>query len=219
MDDYDEPCRAWTARAQEYPRPPSLTSLLFVPFYQLIAIMKFHAVVLVLASAAAAAPVADATTSIAERQSPSAVTDLLLFGLTLPQFTARRNNRDPATLDWSTDGCTNSPDNPFGFPFLPGCHRHDFGYRNYRAQSRFNKDAKAKIDLNFKNDLYYQCEGAWAKRACRALADVYYQAVRRFGGSDTSRREEAGRAYEEAVVIYEKAVKEAQEEGLLPVLN
>ncbi|GJN72528.1 hypothetical protein PLICBS_006601 [Purpureocillium lilacinum] len=184
--------------------------------------MKFHAAVLALASVAIAAPVADATTSIAERQSSNAVTDQLLFSLTLPQFTARRNKKDPATLDWSSDGCTSSPDNPFGFPFLPGCHRHDFGYQNYRAQARFTKAAKAKIDLNFKTDLYYQCQGVSAKGACQALADVYYEAVRRFGGGDATKREEqeeVDRAYKEAVARYEKAVKEAQEEGLLPVLD
>jgi len=46
--------------------------------------------------------------------------------------------------------------------------------------------------------------------------------VRRFGGGDATKREEqeeVDRAYEEAVARYEKAVKEAQEEGLLPVLD
>ncbi|UNI23813.1 hypothetical protein JDV02_009609 [Purpureocillium takamizusanense] len=192
-------------------------------FIARFAIMRFHAVLFALASSAAAAPLADATTtSIVERQSPEAVTDQLLFSLSLPQFTARRNKKDPATLDWSSDGCTSSPDNPFGFPFLPGCHRHDFGYQNYRAQTRFTKDAKAKIDLNFKNDLYYQCQGVSAKGACESLADVYYAAVRKFGGGDASKREEqedVDRLYDEAVARYEKAVKEAQEEGLLPVLD
>ncbi|KAJ6445265.1 phospholipase A2 [Purpureocillium lavendulum] len=181
--------------------------------------MKFHAVVFALASVAVAAPAGGDVTSIAERQSPNAVTDQLLFSLTLPQFTARRNKRDPATLDWSSDGCTSSPDNPFGFPYLPACHRHDFGYQNYRKQSRFTKDAKARIDSNFKKDLYYQCQGVGAKGACEALADVYYEAVRKFGGGDASKREDSDGAYEEAVARYEAAVKDAQEQGLLPVLD
>jgi len=72
------------------------------------------------------------------------------------------------------------------------------------------------------SSLYYQCQGVSAKGACQALADVYYEAVRRFGGGDATKREEqeeVDRAYEEAVARYEKAVKEAQEEGLLPVLD
>ncbi len=38
-------------------------------------------------------------------------------------------------FDWSTDYCSWSPDNPFGFPFELSCARHDFGYRNYKAQA------------------------------------------------------------------------------------
>lgn len=112
--------------------------------------MKFNAVLLALASTALAAPTSDA--SSLKRQDITVVTDQLLFSVTLPQFEARRNKKDPSTLDWSSDGCTSSPDNPFGFPFLPGCHRHDFGYQNYRIQKRFTKAAKAKIDSNFKNE-------------------------------------------------------------------
>lgn len=78
--------------------------------------------------------------------------DHLLFSVPLTEFTAHRNKKDPPTVDWSSEGCTSSPDNPFGFSYLPACHRHDFGYQNYRFQNRFTKDAKAKIDLNFKKE-------------------------------------------------------------------
>src|SRR5689334_11939917 len=36
-------------------------------------------------------------------------------------------------LDWSTDYCSDSPDEPLGFDFRIPCWRHDFGYRNYKA--------------------------------------------------------------------------------------
>lgn len=75
--------------------------------------MKFLAAAVALASAVTALPA-----EVVERQSNVAVTDQLSFSLTLPQFTTRRNNRDPPTLNWTTDGCTSSPDNPFGFPFV-----------------------------------------------------------------------------------------------------
>jgi len=86
------------------------------------------------------------------RQGSTAVTDQLLFSITLPAFTARRNARDPPDLDWSSDGCSSSPDNPFGFPFTPACDRHDFGYRNYKRQSRFTSSNRLRIDDNFKKE-------------------------------------------------------------------
>jgi hypothetical protein len=64
-------------------------------------------------------------------------------------------------LDWSSDGC--SP-----FPTLEdlvrifvgiffetarmwkGCERHDFGYRNYKEQSRFSRSTKHKIDVRLR---------------------------------------------------------------------
>lgn len=74
--------------------------------------MKLTVALLTLAAGVMAMP------NLQARQSPVAVTDELTFQLTLPQFTARRNARDPPTLDWSTDGCTSSPDNPLGFDFV-----------------------------------------------------------------------------------------------------
>lgn len=70
--------------------------------------------------------------------------------------------------------------------------------------------------------LYYQCEQVFAKGACEALAEVYYAAVRRFGGSDASKREaqkEHDKAYDDAVAAYNQAVIQAQDDGLLPVLG
>ncbi|KAF2477757.1 uncharacterized protein BDR25DRAFT_330420 [Lindgomyces ingoldianus] len=91
-------------------------------------------------------------------------TDRLLFSSTISQFEAARNAKDPSTLEWSSDGCSDSPDNPLGFNFLPSCHRHDFGYRNYKIQSRFTSSAKANIDNNFKSDLYnHFADGHWLK--------------------------------------------------------
>lgn len=74
--------------------------------------MKFAAAVVALASGASALP------SIVARQDLVAITDELLFDITLPEFSSRRG--EPATLNWETDGCTSSPDNPFGFPFEVG---------------------------------------------------------------------------------------------------
>ncbi|KAK0702955.1 phospholipase A2 [Lasiosphaeria miniovina] len=181
--------------------------------------MKLIPLLVSLAPAVLGLPAAagsDTASLVESRQSANTITDQYLFSITLPAFIAKRNARDPSTLDWSSDGCTDSPDNPFGFPFVPACNRHDFGYNNYRAQSRFTKAAKAKIDTNFKSDLYYQCGTVGLQSICKALADVYYAAVKAFGGSDATKREEdLVQEYEQKLAIYNQLVKEAQQKGEL----
>ncbi|UNI15061.1 carboxypeptidase Y inhibitor [Purpureocillium takamizusanense] len=157
-----------------------------------------------------------------DHQTAVAITDELLFKSTLEEFLARRDNRDPPELDWNSDGCTASPDNPSHFPFLPACYRHDFGYRNYKAQDRF-KAGRARIDANFKHDLNHQCEydaieveaepvgdiGA-GRGKCKALANAYYAAVRLLGGL-AIKRDEHGlvKEYEDALAAYNDAVRNA----------
>ncbi|KAJ3540734.1 hypothetical protein NM208_g4935 [Fusarium decemcellulare] len=185
--------------------------------------MKFNLLFASLVPAAFALPAGDKDASVSKRQSANTVTDQLLFSVTLPTFTARRNARDPPTLIWDSDGCTSSPDNPFGFPFIPACNRHDFGYHNYRAQTRFTVSNKKRIDDNFKTDLYYQCNSTSTVGVCKALADVYYAAVRAFGGDDATPGKRADselvKEYEEKVAIYNQLVEEAQEKGELPRLD
>ncbi|MCP2256934.1 phospholipase A2 [Streptoalloteichus tenebrarius] len=109
------------------------------------------------------------------------VTDEYLFSKSLSQFGTLRNQRPYSDqLDWSSDGCSKSPDAPLGYNFLPACHRHDFGYRNYKKQSRFSEANRKRIDDNFHNDMYAICGSSWT---CKRTADVYYKAVREFGGS------------------------------------
>jgi len=87
-------------------------------------------------------------------------------------------------FDWSTDHCSSSPDNPFGFPFQNSCVRHDFGYRNYKAIGAFAAN-KARVDSAFHADLKRVCarySGA-TKISCNSLAWTYYNAVRVFGSS------------------------------------
>jgi hypothetical protein len=68
--------------------------------------------------------------------------------------------------------------------------------------------------------LYFQCQTSSVQSVCNALADVYYAAVRAFGGGDASpgKREQS----QEDLVkleIYNNAVKDAQDKGLLPILE
>ncbi|MFF3723459.1 phospholipase [Streptomyces erythrochromogenes] len=85
-------------------------------------------------------------------------------------------------FDWSTDQCTTSPDNPFGFPFAAACARHDFGYRNHRAAGLFPA-AKARLDEAFHADMKRVCArySGSRKRSCDGTAWTYYQAVRLLG--------------------------------------
>lgn len=113
--------------------------------------MKLATLFFALAPAAFALPTSKE--SLSRRQGDLvSITDQLLFNTTLPNFITRRNAQDPSTLDWTSDGCTDSPDNPFGFPYVPACNRHDFGYQNYRLQNRFTDSGKLNIDNNFKSE-------------------------------------------------------------------
>ncbi|KAJ6785525.1 hypothetical protein PWT90_03816 [Aphanocladium album] len=171
-----------------------------------------------------------APASFAARETKEQLTDRYLFSTALPTFLQYRAQQNPNTVDWSSDGCSSSPDNPFGFPFEPACQRHDFGYRNFKAQNRFDSGGRSRIDSNFKTDLNFQCEKVSAKGSCRALANVYYAAVRMFGGF-AKRDEDSSAAldvaaeesaedliaqYYSALQEYRQAVKDDQANGLLP---
>jgi hypothetical protein len=98
---------------------------------------------------------------------------------------AARNNRGAWAaygFDWSTDFCSDSPDNPLGFDFTLACARHDFGYRNYKAVGQFPAN-KPRIDSYFYEDLKRKCAAynVFVRPACLGLAWTYYQAVKAFG--------------------------------------
>ncbi|OAX83076.1 hypothetical protein ACJ72_02564 [Emergomyces africanus] len=128
----------------------------------------------------------DDSTLTTRTETRQQATDRLLFSSTIAQFTAARKAKDPPSLNWNSDGCSKSPDKP-GFNFLPSCYRHDFGYRNYKAQDRFTRDNKKKIDKNFRSDLYNECakeKDDGKEEACKDIADIYYWAVSAFGKRD-----------------------------------
>ncbi|KAJ6437108.1 Mechanosensitive ion channel protein Msy2 [Purpureocillium lavendulum] len=113
-------------------------------------------------------------------------TDSLIFSVSINTFEKARTAKNPSQCDWSSDNCSKSPDKPAGYNFILSCQRHDFGYRNTKAQKRFTKAMKSRIDDNFKKDLYKYCSQfsgwkSWKGVECRRIADVYYAAVRRFG--------------------------------------
>jgi hypothetical protein len=108
-------------------------------------------------------------------------------------------------LDWSTDYCSDSPDQPLGFDFRMPCARHDFGYRNYKAVNLFlaNKD---RIDNAFYFDLRVKCATySWVVRpACYSLAWTYYQAVHDFGALVVSQAKLNDAAAYKAALVRER---------------
>ncbi|MFR9675354.1 phospholipase [Streptomyces sp. TR06-5] len=108
-------------------------------------------------------------------------------------------------FDWSTDKCSSSPDNPFGFPFENACIRHDFNYRNFKDEGLFDPN-KDRIDSAFYEDLKRVCDqysGATGS-SCNATAWTYYQAVSIFGISAAD-----APAYAEKVDKYRASEKAA----------
>lgn len=85
-------------------------------------------------------------------------------------------------FDWSTDYCSDSPDNPLGFPFKTACARHDFGYRNYKDLGTFDAN-KARLDTMFYTDLRQVCTAysGGTRTTCDNTAWTYYEAVHLFG--------------------------------------
>ncbi len=104
-------------------------------------------------------------------------TDRLIFDATMAEFMAARDAQQPSILNWTSDSCSDAPDNPFGFNFEPACFRHDFGYRNFKFQGRFDEAGKGAVDRNFKEDMYEQCANESARDVCEATADLYFEAV------------------------------------------
>ena len=67
------------------------------------------------------------------------------------------------------------------------CHRHDFGYRNYKLVDQFPAN-KSRVDDTFYADLKRKCGtyNVFVRPACYSLAWTYYQAVRAFGSVQLS---------------------------------
>jgi hypothetical protein len=139
----------------------------------------------VLATLALASP-ASATTSVTTAQKVQ-----LLNSFTQATTSSQKNwnaaRQDQAgyaayTLNWSTDYCSDSPDEPLGFDFRMPCWRHDFGYRNYKEVGQFPAN-KAHIDNGFYFDLKAKCAtySVLVRSVCDGLAWTYYEAVHEFG--------------------------------------
>ncbi|RDI79897.1 hypothetical protein Vi05172_g10175 [Venturia inaequalis] len=80
-------------------------------------------------------------------------TDWLVWHAPLANFHKHRELDSPDCFDWTSDGCTSSPNHLFGFNFEDACQRHDFAYRNLGKQARLTSHTRQDADKNFLNDL------------------------------------------------------------------
>ncbi len=113
----------------------------------------------------------------------------LMYDVTLQEFVAARGARSPAGFDWSSDGCSTPfpvglGDTGRSFNFRNACYRHDFGYRNAGRVGRWNAVERKRIDDRLLADMRADCAPRpWTQRTtCVTWAEIYYAAVRRFGG-------------------------------------
>ena len=116
-----------------------------------------------------------------------AIVSSVAFELDLAGFTRLklRLARTHPHLDWSTDGCSAPVVGSEGrtFDFRSACARHDFSYRNFSALGLLDETLRARIDEQFRRDLYRSCERQLRTRRvrCVAWAELFVEVVRRVG--------------------------------------
>ena len=136
--------------------------------------------VLVAATSLLAAPSLDVSDDIAFVSRITFETDLTTFARQRSML-ARTNPH----LDWSTDGCSAPIVGSEGrtFDFRIPCARHDFAYRNFTALGVLDETLRARIDDQFRRDLYRSCERQVRTRRvrCVAWAELFVEVVRRVG--------------------------------------
>jgi len=121
-------------------------------------------------------------------------TNTRMWSNSLNTFITNRKKKNPSYLEWSSDGCTSSPDKPYGWNFVKACYRHDFGYRNYKKQKRFTVANKGKIDNKFLTDLKGICDAetknSSQRTQCKRLANTYYTVMKKVTDRDMKRDSE-----------------------------
>lgn len=84
---------------------------------------------------------------------------------------------------WQPNGCSKSPDNIGKANFKPICNNHDACYASFSRSNRLD------CDNYFRDSLKLECNRAYPgglgvkRSACRGVADIYYNMVRKYGAS------------------------------------
>lgn len=94
--------------------------------------------------------------------------------------------------DWTTDDCSVpiGKDTSVAQDFVHPCHRHDFGYRNFKRLETatgldvWTEATKLVVDDQLLEDTREVCapRAFYQKQVCLGWAQVFYWAVRAFGG-------------------------------------
>ena len=114
--------------------------------------------------------------------------NFVMFELDLASFIRQRPmlRRSNPQLNWTTDGCSAPIVGESGrsFNFRNACIRHDFGYRNYKANDVFTPDSRLRLDEQFRRDLHALCAPKIRtfKVRCAVWAEIFFAAVRSAGG-------------------------------------
>jgi len=113
-----------------------------------------------------------------------------MFSTPLRDFIAAANDpgHDPR-LVWDSDKCSAPVLGSAGktYDFTDACRRHDFGYRNFSridGGKKWTKALRERVDRRFLTDMRDSCAARKKieRAACRTWADLYYTAVRQYGG-------------------------------------
>ena len=134
-------------------------------------------------------------------QSPAGVPDqlddvsALISATLLPDWTAQKHDAGYTSNrcwhDWDSDDCS-APglgSSGISYDFIHPCHRHDFGYRNFKrletetTEDIWNAANKFATDDAFLGDMREHCSSRpwYLKPQCLGWAQAYYYAVRAFG--------------------------------------
>lgn len=121
--------------------------------------------------------------------------DTLVSSLVLAEFFSQKHDdgytANQCWHDWTDDDCSAPGLGSTGlsYDFTHPCHRHDFGYRNYKrleaasGTSIWNAANKFSADDQFLEDMREHCSSRpwYLKSQCLGWAQAYYYAVRAFG--------------------------------------
>lgn len=137
----------------------------------------------------AAIPI-DATPNVTARAADDCDTgywvNALAFEMTLDEFLEHREANDLPCItekDWASNGCSKSPDKPFGVDFHNACLRHDFSYHAFGRLCALDHNTRKMVDKVFRRDLENECaqHGWLTGLVCTATKETYYRAVRLAG--------------------------------------
>ena len=127
---------------------------------------------------------------LGNQPTPFEKTSTWVFSTPLREFIAAADDpKHDGQLVWESDKCSAPVLGSAGktYDFTDACRRHDFGYRNFSridGGKKWTKSLRERVDRRFLTDMRDSCAARKTieRAACRTWADLYYTAVRQYGG-------------------------------------